>query len=280
MGLQAPLSGVAVAAGAALCAAVAVSRKNNAAVRRKLTVMFIRHAESMGNLAQERGAADESPTDAPISPLGHEQCASAQPLVALQLDRAGSKGWLLASSPLTRAIETAEEVWPPQAVPPSRRGVAAELREYLIDCDDIGTPRSKLQALWPTLAPAMADLDEVWWSLPAGATSPPDSVYGGEDGWCRNTPDAHPEIVDQAHVIKRAAAGLEWICAQPESKVAVVAHGALLKQMIGRLGVHARFPNCGVLVLELEVGLESQCSASTRLLYSSFGGVAVFDRPL
>ena len=68
-------------------------------------------------------------------------------------------------------------------------------------------------------------------------------MYGGEDGWCRKTPDAHPEIVDQAHVSARAAAGLEWICTQPESKVAVVAHGALLKLMIGRLGVWTRaFP--------------------------------------
>ena len=72
-------------------------------------------------------------------------------------------------------------MWP-RVVPRCRRAIAAQLREYLIDRDDIGTLCSTIQALWPTFAPAMADLDEVWRSLPAGATSPPDLVCGGDGG--------------------------------------------------------------------------------------------------
>ena len=61
---------------------------------------------------------------------------------------------------------------------------------------------------------------------------------------------------------------------------AVVAHGALLTNMLNLLGVKVgRLPNCGVLVLELEVEMEGErpttALAATRLLYTSFGDVSL-----
>ena len=87
-------------------------------------------------------------------------------------------------------------------------------------------------------------------------------------------------MVDRAHVEARAAAGLSWIYMQPESKVAVVAHGALLISMLKILGVKiGRFPNCGILMLELELEVdgESRTHTHTRLLHTSFGDVSLWQ---
>ena len=229
----------------AVCTAYFARRLLQKTHKRRVRCILIRHAQSMGNVAAEQGAAHQCPRDAKISRLGLEQCATAKTLVAEQVALAELHGWLLASSPLTRALETTEHVWP-EAVP-HRRAVAAELREYLIDRDDVGTPRTTLQVKWPKLASAMEHLDEVWWSLPAGADakSPPDAAYGGEDGYHRPETDGQYGIIDREHVERRAKDALDWIFSQPETKVAVVAHSVLLGQMLSLLNVEAsHIPNC------------------------------------
>lgn len=118
----------------------------------KRVLILVRHAQSEGNIVQERGDAKASPRDAPLSALGEAQAADsalqfAKNVSAFQHTAADSDGggsatessWLLASSPLTRALQTAELIWPTGHLPapPSytRRAVASELREFLIDAD-------------------------------------------------------------------------------------------------------------------------------------------------
>jgi hypothetical protein len=68
-------NGVAVTAEAAISTAKIATNKplqKNAALKKKLTCMLVRHGQSKGNLAQKSGAAHDSPRDGPLSPLGHE----------------------------------------------------------------------------------------------------------------------------------------------------------------------------------------------------------------
>jgi len=221
------------------------------------TLVFIRHAESEGNVAYENGTLHASPRDASLSANGWQQAEEAVSILAARLAAADAitndglgNGWLLASSPLTRALQTAERIWPPK-VPVGRRAVAPELREFLIDRDDIGTPRSKLEEVWPSLRQAFqeAGLAEVWWSVPQGTEAqPPEHATPGVDGYER-CPDGKMRIVDQAHVDARVDSAIEWLARQPEAKVAVVAHGALLGMVTAKLGLGWwGFPNCGVLL--------------------------------
>ena len=50
--------------------------------KKKKLCMLIRHAESMGNVVAVKnakgGTVQQVPRDAPISPLGHEQCKQAK----------------------------------------------------------------------------------------------------------------------------------------------------------------------------------------------------------
>ena len=123
-----------------------------------------------------------------------------------------------------------------------RRAVAAELREFLIDADDVGTPASKLKATWPSLAQALEDaaLPELWWSADEKQGLEADApaahfVVPGIDGWARTSTDC--TVVDASVTTARVSAAIAWIAAQPEPNVVVVAHGALLKLICIRLGL-------------------------------------------
>ena len=217
---------------------------------RRKTIVFVRHAQSLGNVQAESGRADQCLRDAPLSDFGRAQAEEGRARLALALEQGGStqRHWLLASSPLTRALETAELIWPP-GVRVARRAVAAELREFLIDRDDIGTPRGTLLEQWPALRDEIASLrDEVWWTVEAGgAGEPPDVATPGVDGWARVAPDGNYEIVDTAHCEQRVEAALAWMASQPETHLVVVCHAALLGMITERLGLGRwGFPNAGV----------------------------------
>jgi broad specificity phosphatase PhoE len=69
-------------------------------------------------------------------------------------------------SPLSRAIETMLYACPldiEQLVARGQVQIRGEVTEFLQTTGDIGLPASNLRRKYPTLAPAMEDLPEVWW---------------------------------------------------------------------------------------------------------------------
>ena len=214
------------------------------------TLLLVRAAESAADAAAHQGATDAFPRDPPLSARGRQQAAEAKEalmtaLATAELGRGGVGGWLLASSPLTRALETAAGMCESTASV-SRRAVVAELRAFLIDCDDSGTPRSELERRWPALRPALSELPEIWWSTklsstpaePPGRAEQPEATRG----------------VGRARRDQRTDAFLAWVARQPESKVVVVAHRPLLQLLTAHLGLGCPiggegwgFPNAGVL---------------------------------
>ena len=118
-------------------------------------MILVRHAESEWNRHYSRTRIDPGIPDPALTPDGRRQAEE----LALRLAAAGIDR--LIASPYRRALETATIV----------AGnldliirVEPLVRERCVFSCDLGTPRSRLAALWPTLD--FAHLEELWWGQP------------------------------------------------------------------------------------------------------------------
>jgi broad specificity phosphatase PhoE len=118
-------------------------------------MILVRHAESEWNWHVSRTRIDPGIPDPPLTADGRQQAEQ----LACQLAATGITR--LIASPYRRALETASIVTRALDVPIS---IEPLVRERCVFSCDLGTPRSQLRALWPTLD--FSHLDELWWGEP------------------------------------------------------------------------------------------------------------------
>ncbi len=181
--------------------------------RKSRTVRFIRHGQSEFNAAFERSRPrDPMIFDPRLTELGRAQAAA----LADPARWAGVE--LIVTSPLTRAIQTAQLAFAGLAAP---MRVEALHRERLEHSGDVGRPRAALAAEFAGLD--FAGLPEIWW---------------------KHDP-ARPEamtVESEAELAQRVTAFRDWLAARPERDIAVVGHGTFLNRLTGHV-----FANCEVL---------------------------------
>ena len=115
-------------------------------------MILLRHGQSEFNVHFTATKRDPGITDPVLTPLGHEQAASAaQALAEAGINR-------IVCSPYTRALQTAR---PLAATLGAQVVVTEQVRERFAFTCDIGTPRSALQADWPEHD--FSALQEIWW---------------------------------------------------------------------------------------------------------------------
>ena len=116
-----------------------------------MTIFLIRHGQSEFNVVYETDGSDPMILDAPLTALGHAQARQAREKVANMNIK------LVITSPLTRAIQTAQTIF--HGIAPIR--VMAGHRELVGHSCDIGRGPGQLQADFPTLS--FDHLDDIWW---------------------------------------------------------------------------------------------------------------------
>lgn len=118
-------------------------------------MILIRHGQSEFNAAFNRTGVDPGIPDAPLTDQGREQVRRA----AEALRRHDLPIRRLLASPYTRALQTASIIAEALELPLS---IEPLVREHAAYHCDIGTPTSRLSAVWPTLS--FDHLPETWWS--------------------------------------------------------------------------------------------------------------------
>ena len=114
---------------------------------------FIRHGQSVFNVAFNETGRDPGVRDAPLTPRGHEQAEAAAHHFA-------GKGFTkIICSPYSRALQTAKAISDLLQLPMIAQPLVGERRLY--SCD-IGTPRSDLAPLWPQVDFTAVTKNE-WW---------------------------------------------------------------------------------------------------------------------
>ena len=183
------------------------------------TLLCIRHGESTFNAAWRSTGVDPLHFDAPLSPRGHEQVATAR----AELTRRPVE--LVVISPLTRALQTAVGLFGEHPSSPAMQ-IVPLLRERVENSCDIGRSPHDLAAAFPSLD--FAHLPSVWWH----AEGDPD-----ERGIC---------VEPIAVVQDRVAALRQLLLARRERLIAVVGHGTFLFELTGRV-----LANCEIAEVEL-----------------------------
>ena len=175
-------------------------------------IHFMRHGQALHNVRAEglrsEGCSfetfintmrEDDALDADLTPLGREQAAAAR--AALGARAAGAE--LLVASPLSRALETAQLVFPELAAAGDGKFVCVEeLREWsgqLVNARR--RSRAELRAKFPACDfSGVPEEDETW--------------------------DA-AALETEASVRARGVRVLRWLAARPEREIAVVAHGGI-----------------------------------------------------
>ena len=205
-------------------------------------IMFIRHGvtemnEHLGQRGQGWGSpgfVDAGFYDTRLTVRGVEQATTlgqrflaADPGVAL-----------LVASPLTRALDTATLAFADGAVSPSKRSVVSALcAERLYLSSDVGRPAVALAAEFPAFDFSdlllLGESSHPWWFVSeAGAAH---EEWRPEGTYCCS---GEPQTVFEERLGRFKA----WLSAQPESRVAVVAHWGVIHALTGR-----SLENCEVL---------------------------------
>ncbi len=166
-------------------------------------VHLIRHGQSTFNAIQDVTGKDPMMFDAPLTPLGHEQAA------ARGKQLAGNHYDLVITSPLTRAIQTAQGIFggrKPLVIDPLHR-------EWVNWSCNIGRPATELAADFPDLD--FNHLEGSWWHV---------------DG-----PVNENGIACEPHtsLLARVAAFQAMLASHREKRVAVVGHGDFFSQIVG-----------------------------------------------
>lgn len=117
-------------------------------------MILLRHGQSEFNLHFTATKRDPGIPDPRLTPLGHQQAATA----AEELAHEGIERILC--SPYTRALQTAEVVARRLKLPII---VTPQVRErYAFSCD-IGSPATELRRAWPQVD--LEHLEEIWWPV-------------------------------------------------------------------------------------------------------------------
>lgn len=144
-----------------------------------------------------------------------------------------SKVELVCSSPLTRALDTAEIMLRDGVLPDNVPRLAQPLlRERLYLASDVGQPKSALTANYAAWNFALLDDAPWWYTQPPEAPVVPDWRPKGTYA-CPGEPQA--VFHDRISELK------QWLLARPEQEIVIVAHWGLLK---GLFGISAE--NCGI----------------------------------
>lgn len=118
-------------------------------------MILVRHAESEWNRLFSRTRVDPGIRDPALTETGRDQARQLIPRLAeLEVEA-------LVASPYRRTLETASTVAAALGLTVS---IEPLVRERCVFSCDIGTPASRLAALWPDID--FADLDELWWGEP------------------------------------------------------------------------------------------------------------------
>ena len=159
-------------------------------------MILLRHGQSEFNLHFGETRRDPGIEDPRLTELGHAQASRAAEALA------GAGIRRIVASPYTRTLQTARPI--AQAL-----GVKVEVEplvreRYAFTCD-VGTPRSRLETMWPHLD--FSPLDERWW--PEG-------------------PEPHDGVVERATRFRDAQAALaDW------SATLVMCHWGFIMAMTG-----------------------------------------------
>ena len=168
-----------------------------------MTIYFIRHGQSEFNAAF-RHEGDPMIFDAPLTELGIEQARAAREKVA----DLGIK--LAITSPLTRAIQTAQHIF--GGVAPIQ--VHAGHHEYLLHSCDVGSTVSTLRSRFSDLD--FDHLPERWWHHETGHDT--------------------EILVEPTDAFKARIAGfVEALDHITDLPVAIVGHGNAFQEIIGRM---------------------------------------------
>lgn len=168
------------------------------------TIVLIRHGQSTFNEHYERTGEDPGHFDARLTPLGQQQAAEARHLLADQhFD-------VIISSPLTRALQTANLIFADRHVPVH---VTCRHRERLESSCDVGRSPAHLKSDFPHLD--FDHLDDPWWhhepSHPSPFAREPEAAFKG-----------------------RVQAFGTWLATHGARRIAVVGHGTFFHAMLGR----------------------------------------------
>ena len=167
-----------------------------------MAIYLIRHGQSEFNAAHKDGDPDPMIFDAPLTPKGRLQAEQAKAAAAdLGIVQ-------VISSPLTRAIQTAQTIF--DGIAPIQ--VVAKHRELLSHSCDMGRPASLLKQDFPDLS--FDHLEEIWWHQ--GQTN-------------ENGVPVEPKDVFQNR-IREFAKDLATITERP---LAVVGHGDTFRELAG-----------------------------------------------
>lgn len=169
-------------------------------------IYVLRHGESTFNTRQDR-ETDPIDFDARLTDRGREQAAEvASRISVLAAD-------LIVSSPLTRALQTAE------IIACGRIPVLVEplIREWQVNSCDIGRPASTLRREFPEFSFDL--LPETWW-------------YKGADG---ESPGPRGFIVEpMALFLDRVCRFRQWLRQCPGKRIVAVGHHAFLFHLARR----------------------------------------------
>jgi len=170
-------------------------------------MILLRHGQSEFNLHFTATKRDPGIVDAPLTELGHAQAEAAAEALA------GSGITRIVASPYTRALQTAAPLAGRLGLPVM---VTPAVRErYKFACD-IGTPRSALQAAWPTHD--FSAIDEIWWP----AVEEPEE-----------------DVVVRARAFRETMAGLpDW------SDTVVISHWGFILSMTGKSMMNGTWLRC------------------------------------
>lgn len=209
------------------------------------TLIFVRHGQSEYNKAISETGKDPMIRDAPLTALGRSQADTARSTLASlrsQVEaKAGDKRWVVLSSPLRRALDTAHGVWPEALSPSTAAGchsrveIWPEIREVITGCDDIGTGAQALASEYPHLAPQLAALPDVWWSVPDECRRLPSDGEAMRAAYMEN--ETAFEDADESVLGERLEAAIMRLGQVPEALIVIVAHCDLIAKLTRRLGL-------------------------------------------
>lgn len=115
-------------------------------------MILLRHGQSEFNLLFTETRQDPGIPDPILTPLGHEQAASAAEALAAEGIRR------IIASPYTRALQTAAPIARRLGLPVLVNPVVRE--RYAFTCD-VGSRRAELARAWP--GHDFSTIEEVWW---------------------------------------------------------------------------------------------------------------------
>lgn len=172
------------------------------------TLHLMRHGQTEMNmfLGANEGNWFDDPLlfDTVLSARGQHQVAKAQ----AETLKLSPQPQLIVSSPLTRALQTAEAAFKHTSC---RRSVCHWAAERIYHASDVGTEVSKLKPLWPSWD--FTDIPSVWWH-----TRDPENLT----------------LVSTLSAVEfdtRVQNLIAWLNAQPEDCIALVSHWGVLRSV-------------------------------------------------